>query len=57
MYNILNRYVKKRKVQWIDLINKHQDDLKIYIGKKFDKYLKSKISKKFTYEIDDEYDD
>lgn len=57
MYNIINRYVKRRKVQWIDLINKHQDDLMMYIGKKFDKYLKSKISKKFTYEIDDEYDD
>ena len=57
MYNIIRKYVNTRKLQWINLINNHQTELVEYIGRQLDKYLKSKISKKFTYEINDEYDD
>jgi hypothetical protein len=57
MYNIIRKYVNTRKLQWINLITNHKTDLVEYIGRQLDKYLKSKISKKFTYEIDDEYDD
>ena len=56
-YNIIRKYVNTRKLQWINLITKHQTDLVEYIGRQLDKYLKSKVSKKFTYEVNDEYDD
>ena len=54
---IIRKYVNTRKLQWINLINNHQTELVEYIGRQLDKYLKSKISKKFTYEVNDEYDD